>query len=46
MKTSTTPFPSALCEASYISYMREEGDANGYVTPAVSGCLKARKSDD
>ena len=36
MKTSTTPFPSALCEASYISYMREEGDANGYVTPANS----------
>ncbi len=36
MTKTTTPFPTAMCEASFVNFMRSEGDANGYETPDKS----------
>jgi hypothetical protein len=38
MTASTKLFPSTPCETSYIDYMREEGDTNGYMTPPLEHC--------
>ena len=32
--TQNTRFPSVLVDANYVQMMADEGDANGYVTPA------------
>jgi hypothetical protein len=38
MTTISTPFPTAMCEASFVAEMRSEGDANGHVTPEPGQC--------
>lgn len=36
--TTATPYVSTLCEAANVAYMREVGDANGYLTPLAEHC--------
>lgn len=34
----SAPYPSAMCEPSFVAEMRAEGDANGHVTPEPEQC--------